>query len=149
MTSCTYSDNEESFVLLLCGPISPMPCVGRKPWCPSFQYLKVTRVHRWVDAFFRYQKLKEEKRRQRRQQLALQRVGSMGRVGMGLRRWRNKSSVRVNLGRTGSLSRHTGQAAKTRRRSLNSQVVRSKAFCSVRQVNRCTSRIIRRSFILK
>lgn len=67
-----------------------------------------------------YQKLKEEKRRHHKQQQALQKVGGMARVGIGLRRWRNKSSKAIAR-RTGSLPKSKSRVSQ-RRRSLNSQV---------------------------
>ena len=68
-----------------------------------------------------YQKLKEEKYRQRKQQQALQKVGGMARVGMGLRRWRNKSSKALAT-RTSSLPKSQRGVRQLRRGSLNSQV---------------------------
>lgn len=81
-------------------------------------------TYRGICILLRYKKLKE-KRRQRKQQQALQKMGGVALVGMGLRRWRVKSSNRKNLARPGTVAKSNGGITQMRRRSLNSQVVRA------------------------
>jgi hypothetical protein len=68
-----------------------------------------------------YNKLKEEKRRLRKQEEAVQRMGNTVGIGMGLRRWRKKAKKPE---RTGSLPKAVGGGgiSQMRRRSLNSAV---------------------------
>lgn len=101
-------------------------------YCKSVSRLSLTRsemnrlANRGRSAAVRYdelyQKLKEEKRMQRKQQEALQTLGGIARVGMGLRRWRKKSSNRPGPTRTSSLPKGKDGVRQMRRGSLNSQV---------------------------